>query len=40
MYERLISQLAHVELISPTPQESVDFLVNVMGLEENGREGQ
>ena len=40
MYERLISQLAHVELVSPKPQESVDFLTNVMGLEENGREGQ
>ena len=40
MHERLISQLAHVELVSPTPQESVDFLVNVMGLEENGRDGE
>ena len=39
MYERLISQLAHAELISPKPQESVDFLVDVMGMEENGRDG-
>lgn len=39
-YERLISQLAHVELLSPRPQESVDFLREVVGLEESGRDGQ
>lgn len=36
----LISQLAHVELITSTPQESVDFWTNVIGLEETTREGQ
>jgi catechol 2,3-dioxygenase len=35
--ERLISQLAHVELLTPTPEESVRFLTEVVGLEENGR---
>jgi catechol 2,3-dioxygenase len=36
----LISQLAHVELITPTPQDSVDFWTQVIGLEETTREGQ
>jgi catechol 2,3-dioxygenase len=40
MNERLISQLAHVELLSPRPQESLDFMVDVLGLEESGREEQ
>jgi catechol 2,3-dioxygenase len=35
----LISQLAHVELITPTPQESLDFWTGVVGLEETTREG-
>ena len=39
MSERLISQLAHVELISPRPQESVAWLTEVLGLEESGRDG-
>jgi catechol 2,3-dioxygenase len=34
----LISQLAHVELITPTPQESLDFWTEVVGLEETTRE--
>lgn len=40
MYERLISQLAHVELLTPTPDQSLRFLTEVMGLDENGRDGQ
>src|SRR3954467_8035463 len=40
MSEVLLSQLAHVELVSPKPQETVDWLVNVLGLEETAREGQ
>jgi catechol 2,3-dioxygenase len=36
---RLISQLAHVELLSPAPQATVDFFVDVMGLTETGRAG-
>lgn len=39
MYEKLLSQLAHVEILSPRPQESVDFLTGVVGLEESGRDG-
>ena len=40
MYERLISQLAHVELLTPKPQESLNFFTQVMGLEETERAGQ
>lgn len=40
MSERLISQLAHVELISPRPEESVKWLTDVLGLEESGRDGE
>ncbi|MFZ1995253.1 MAG: VOC family protein [Solirubrobacteraceae bacterium] len=40
MYDRLISQLAHVELLTPKPQESLDFFTQVMGLEETERDGQ
>ena len=36
----LISQLAHVELTTPKPQESLDFWTNVIGLEETTREGR
>ncbi len=35
-----ISQLAHVEIYSPKPDETVDFFKNVVGLEESGRSGQ
>ncbi len=34
----LISQLAHVELQSPRPTESVDFLKGVLGFTETGRD--
>jgi catechol 2,3-dioxygenase len=40
MSEVLLSQLAHVELVSPTPQATVDWMVGVLGLEETTREGQ
>ncbi|HLH70610.1 MAG TPA: VOC family protein [Candidatus Dormibacteraeota bacterium] len=38
--ERLLSQLAHVEILSPRPQESVEFFTQVLGLEETCRDGQ
>ncbi|MEN3279469.1 MAG: catechol 2,3-dioxygenase [Solirubrobacteraceae bacterium] len=37
---KLLSQLAHVELLTPTPDESVEFLTEIIGLEESHREGQ
>lgn len=40
MTEVLLSQLSHVELISPRPEETVDFLTRVVGLEETTRTGQ
>lgn len=40
MGERLLSQLAHVEILSPRPQETVDFLIRVLGLQETERRGQ
>ncbi len=40
MSEVLLSQLAHVEVFSPRPQDSVDWYVDVLGLEETGRVGQ
>jgi catechol 2,3-dioxygenase len=40
MSEILLSQLAHVELISPKPEETVGWMVEILGLEETGREGQ
>jgi catechol 2,3-dioxygenase len=39
MYERFISQLAHVQVITPRIEQSLDFYKNVLGLEESGREG-
>ena len=36
----LLSQLAHVELTTPTPQESLDFWTNAVGLEQTTAEGQ
>lgn len=38
MSERLISQLAHVELVTPTLEDSARFFTDVMGLDETGRE--
>jgi catechol 2,3-dioxygenase len=40
MSEVLLSQLAHVEIISPRPEESVRWFTDVLGLEETTREGQ
>ncbi|WP_377273295.1 catechol 2,3-dioxygenase [Peterkaempfera sp. SMS 1(5)a] len=34
-----IAHLAHVELLTPRPEESLDFFTRIMGLTENGREG-
>lgn len=36
----LVSQLAHVEILSPKPEQSAEFFSNVLGLEESGRSGQ
>lgn len=36
----LISQLAHVEVQSPRPQESVDFFKDVLGFTETGRDAE
>src|ERR1700741_5569482 len=40
MVERLIAHLAHVEVITPKPEQSAAFFKNVLGLEESGRAGQ
>ena len=40
MVNRLISQLAHVEVITPKPEESLRFYRDVLGLEVSGQEGQ
>jgi catechol 2,3-dioxygenase len=40
MYERFISQLAHVELLTPTLDESTRFFTEVMGLDEESRDGE
>jgi catechol 2,3-dioxygenase len=39
MPERLLSQLAHVEVLTPTPDDSLRFYTDVLGLEESGRDG-
>jgi catechol 2,3-dioxygenase len=38
--QRLLSQLAHVELLTPRPQESLDFFTGTIGLHESARAGQ
>src|SRR5919202_810654 len=40
MIERVISQLAHVELLTPDVDESARFFTDIVGLEESGRDGQ
>src|SRR2546423_15639348 len=40
MHERLLSQLAHVEVLTPTPEESLRFYADVLGLEESARDGR
>ena len=39
MAERLISRLAHVEVLTPKPDESLRFYTDVLGLEESGPPG-
>jgi catechol 2,3-dioxygenase len=34
-----VAHLAHLELLTPTPEKSLDFFVNVMGMTESGRSG-
>jgi catechol 2,3-dioxygenase len=38
MVERVISQLAHVELLTPKLEESARFFTDVLGLDESGRD--
>jgi catechol 2,3-dioxygenase len=40
MSHRLIAHLAHVEVLTPKPEESLRFFHDVLGLEESGRSGQ
>ena len=34
-----IAHLGHLELLTPTPEESLRFFIQVMGMTESGREG-
>ena len=34
-----LAHLAHVELLTPKPDESLHFFVDVMGMTESGRQG-
>ena len=40
MSRRLIAHLAHVEILTPRPQDSLVFYRDVLGLEETARQGQ
>ncbi len=40
MSRRLIAHLAHVEIYTPNPEQSLSFFKNVLGLEETTRSGQ
>jgi catechol 2,3-dioxygenase len=40
MSNRFIAHLAHVEVLTPRPDESLWFYKEVLGLEESGRDGQ
>ncbi len=33
-----VAHLGHVELLTPTPEESLRFFVDVMGMTESGRQ--
>src|SRR5690606_17791114 len=35
-----LAHLAHLELLTPKPDESLHFFVNVMGMTESGRKGE
>ena len=39
MANRLLSQLAHVEVLTPTLEESLRFYTDVLGLQESARDG-
>ena len=41
MTERLhdVAHIAHAELLTPTPEESLRFFVDLLGMEEEAREG-
>src|ERR1700685_1736698 len=34
-----IAHLGHLELLTPTPEESLRFFIDVMGMTESGRQG-
>lgn len=40
MTAHFLSQLAHVEILTPKPDESLRFFTQILGLEESGRNGQ
>jgi catechol 2,3-dioxygenase len=40
MPDRLLSQLAHVEVLTPTPEESLRFYTGVLGLQESAHDGR
>jgi catechol 2,3-dioxygenase len=40
MSHRLIAHLAHVEVLTPAPEESLHFYRDILGLEESSRAGQ
>jgi catechol 2,3-dioxygenase len=40
MSNRLIAHLAHVEVLTPKPEEALPFYTDVLGLVESGRSGQ
>ena len=35
-----VAHIAHAELLTPTPDESLRFFVDVLGMEEEDRDGQ
>ena len=34
-----LAHLGHLEMLTPKPEESLAFFVNVLGMTESGREG-
>lgn len=38
--QKYVSQLSHVELLTPAPEATIEFMADVIGLEESYREGQ
>src|SRR5690348_18329931 len=35
-----LAHLGHLELLTPKPEESLKFFVNILGMTESGREGE